>query len=122
MRPVGGFISVLRRALRSIGVLLLVFAYLILTFAVMFLYMQNSVCVDDACSNITATEPDNILIATTLTYFMTVSVRVILALPADDWMYLGYSFSFVLYLSKVWIDWTHHPFYFAIWLSQAGLY
>ncbi|KAG0073517.1 hypothetical protein BGZ90_011520 [Linnemannia elongata] len=71
MRPVGGFISVLRRALRSIGVLLLVFAYLIFTFAVTFLYMQNSVCVDDACSNITATKPDNILMATTLTYFMT---------------------------------------------------
>ncbi|KAG0063897.1 hypothetical protein BGZ89_009540 [Linnemannia elongata] len=71
MRPVGGFISVLRRALRSIGVLLLVFAYLIFTFAVTFLYMQNSVCVDETCSNITATKPDNILMATTLTYFMT---------------------------------------------------
>ncbi|KAK3848222.1 MAG: hypothetical protein J3R72DRAFT_518904 [Linnemannia gamsii] len=71
MKTVGGFMSVLRRTFLSIWVFIVMFAYIIFAYAVAFLYLQNAVCLDDDCSKSRKTKPENFLIATTLTYFMT---------------------------------------------------
>ncbi|KAF9149290.1 hypothetical protein BG015_008917 [Linnemannia schmuckeri] len=71
MRKVGSFLSVLGRTFRSIWVLLGIFAYLIIAYAISFLYMKYGLCIDDSCSNRPDAKPDNPFIATTLTYFMT---------------------------------------------------
>ncbi|KAK3848218.1 MAG: hypothetical protein J3R72DRAFT_93092 [Linnemannia gamsii] len=71
MKTVGGFLSVLWRTFHSIWVFLAMFAYIIFAYAVSFLYLQYVVCMDDDCSNIPKSKPENFFMATTFTYFMT---------------------------------------------------
>ncbi|KAF9139938.1 hypothetical protein BGX30_007262 [Mortierella sp. GBA39] len=68
---VGGFLSVLRRAFRSIKVLLAIFAYIIVAFSLVFFYLQYEICVGETCPK--DAEDPSITILTTMssTYFMT---------------------------------------------------
>lgn len=74
MKTIGGFLSVLRRTLRSIWVLLLIFAYIIFAYTIAFMKLRYASCDDEECLKIRETEPENFFLAMTFTYFMTVSV------------------------------------------------
>ncbi|KAF9148437.1 hypothetical protein BG015_009836 [Linnemannia schmuckeri] len=70
MKTVGSFLSVLWRALRSVKILLAVFAYIICAYGVVFYYLQYLACEDDKCPKI----PDDdsaAFVSITMTYFMT---------------------------------------------------
>jgi hypothetical protein len=72
MKTVGIFLSVLWRALHSVKILLIVFAYIICAYGVVFFYLQYLACEGDKCPKI----PDNnsaAFVTITSTYFMTVS-------------------------------------------------
>lgn len=72
MKTVGSFLSVLWRALKSVKILLAVFAYIIIAYGVVFYYLQYLACAGDKCPKI----PDNnsaAFVGITMTYFMTVS-------------------------------------------------
>ncbi|KAF9283477.1 hypothetical protein BGZ68_005334 [Mortierella alpina] len=71
MKTIGGFLSVLRRTLRSIWVLLLIFAYIIFAYTIAFMKLRYAACDDKECTNIRETGPENFFLAMTFTYFMT---------------------------------------------------
>lgn len=71
MKTVGSFLSVLWRALRSVKILLIVFAYIICAYGVVFFYIQYLACEGDKCPKL----PDDnsaAFLTITSTYFMTV--------------------------------------------------
>ncbi|KAF9284217.1 hypothetical protein BGZ88_010091 [Linnemannia elongata] len=70
MKTVGSFLSVLWRALRSVKILIAVFAYILVAYGVVFYYLQYLACEDDKCPKL----PDNnsaAFVSITMTYFMT---------------------------------------------------
>ncbi|OAQ34899.1 hypothetical protein K457DRAFT_121478 [Linnemannia elongata AG-77] len=70
MKTVGSFLSVLWRALRSVKILIAVFAYILIAYGVVFYYLQYLACEDDKCPKL----PDNnsaAFVSITMTYFMT---------------------------------------------------
>ncbi|KAF9097438.1 hypothetical protein BGX23_008860 [Mortierella sp. AD031] len=71
MKTVGGFLSIVKQAVRSTWVFVAMFGCIIVLFSIAFLDVQYTICIDENCSNIPNSGPPNFFVSTALTYFMT---------------------------------------------------